>query len=111
LFSVFSNKDEEEEEVLQPTKDGLGWICGKEIDVSVNESIKSESFNDAVASSSPSSSSVQKDVKKNDDQNLEDEIGKGKLCLPTNIHFLVKFQNITKQISSSIMNQFFLNFG
>ncbi|KAK3722077.1 hypothetical protein QZH41_019822 [Actinostola sp. cb2023] len=72
MTNALSPEDEEDDgEMLKPTKDGLGWICGNDIDVSIDES-KKTSDEDVVASSS----SPPKKNKNNDNESLEDEIGK-----------------------------------
>ena len=55
---------DDEEDELKPTKDGQGWICGDDIDVSIEDEAKGE------ASESTSS-------QKQTQESLEEEIGVG----------------------------------
>ena len=67
MIKTFSFLDGEGDE-LKPTKDGLGWVCGEDIDVTRNEET------DVVEKST-------KDGEVEEEKSLEDEIGEGMLLL------------------------------
>ena len=60
MFPLLDGRDDE----LKPTQDGLGWVCGEDIDVTKTEEADVDERS-------------QKDPENTQEKSLEDEIGSG----------------------------------